>query len=202
MDRGNQKDPLDAALDSEIMRGERVVWKGRAIGRLNPASFAIWLFAIPWTAFSLFWTMMAGLFGLLGSGESEMDLMAWIFPLFGLPFILVGLFMLSIPFRAPRQARRTIYAITDQRIIRLFRGSRLDVQSIPISRIGLIERSEARDGSGTLKIELLSGTENGAQDSGSHFMLGEVADIRVAESHVRAMAERAVRLSSSASTRS
>jgi len=196
--QGEITDPLETALAEELMRGERVLWKGRGAHGLRLGHFAIWLFAIPWTAFAVFWTLMAGLFTLLASDRMEpgIDL---IFPLFGLPFILVGLGMMAVPFLGPRRARRTIFAITDQRILKIYRSRRLEVESIPAGKIGVMERNEGRDGKGTLKIAF-----DAANDEGSatrHFVLGEVAGIRMAEMRVRELAERARRVSSSASTR-
>ena len=40
-----------------------------------------------------------------------------LFPLFGLPFVMVGVGMLSSPFWLRRRAKRTCYALTDRRAI-------------------------------------------------------------------------------------
>ena len=60
-------DPLDLALKRELRSGERVIWKGHQLARISAKAFGIYLFAIPWTAFALFWTMMASW------GASEMQ---------------------------------------------------------------------------------------------------------------------------------
>lgn len=183
-----RSDPLAGALTNELQRGERVIWQGKAIARLSPASFGIWLFAIPWTAFALFWTGMAGLFTLF-SGEGADNAFDWIFPLFGLPFILVGFGMLGAPFFGPRKARKTMFAITDQRVIRIHVGRQLSVQSLPLGEIGAMERIEARDGSGTLKIELAQ-SARGSSGTGTSFALGIVDQVALAEARIRELMQR------------
>lgn len=73
------------ALNRELRTGERVLWQGRPIRRISLKSFGMYAFAIPWTAFALFWTAMASLG--VGSIDEEggVGLLAWAFPLFGVP---------------------------------------------------------------------------------------------------------------------
>ena len=52
-------DPLEQALQRELRSGERVLWRGRRLPRVAWEGLFIWVFAIPWTAFSLFWTVTA-----------------------------------------------------------------------------------------------------------------------------------------------
>ena len=69
---------LVLALERELEPGERVLWSGKQLARVNPAGFAIWLFAVPWTAFALFWMAMAaaGVKATDGAGGA----LAWAFP--------------------------------------------------------------------------------------------------------------------------
>lgn len=142
-----RNDP-EARLRSELVTGERLLWSARPNG-IGLAPFAIWLFAIPWTAFSLFWMAMAGLFT-MGSGNGMFSF----FPLFGLPFLAIGIYMLAQPFIVRGQHGRTLYAITDQRVIRLSTGRRYKIETIEAERIQGVEADEAADGSGTLKLTL------------------------------------------------
>ena len=92
---------LGLALERELEPGERILWSGKQLARLNLAGFAIWLFAVPWTAFALFWMAMAA----TGVRETEgAGALAWAFPLFGLPFVAAGIAMLAAPFRCSRWA--------------------------------------------------------------------------------------------------
>ena len=72
-------------------------------------------------------------------------------PIFGLPFIAVGLWMLWTPIRAMRQAGQTLYALTDRRIVRLVSGRKRELHSVLLNQIGPINRSELPDGTGHLR---------------------------------------------------
>ncbi|MCZ8368896.1 MAG: hypothetical protein O9293_02830 [Porphyrobacter sp.] len=85
---------LRLALERELGAGETVCWHGWQLGRIEPRSFLIYVFAVPWTAFSLMWTVLAA--GAIG--VSEIGLVGIAFPLFGLPFIAIGAWMLSCRF--------------------------------------------------------------------------------------------------------
>jgi hypothetical protein len=108
-------------MESELQRGEKVLWIGQPRpGRVMLSTLPIFLFGIPWTAFAVFWVGMA-LF--LGGGVAkgpDPGAGRWLslcFPLFGVPFVLVGLGMLSAPWWARRRAKRSCYAVTNQRAI-------------------------------------------------------------------------------------
>lgn len=100
-------------LQAELKPGEAIVWVGQPNPMLRMRSgFGAWLFFAPWTAFSIFWIMGA-------SGFKWPDFSSgwnW-FPLFGAPFLLIGLAGLSTPYWQRRSSRMTIYAITNQRAI-------------------------------------------------------------------------------------
>lgn len=185
-------DPLEMALQRELQRGERVLWKGRLLPRLNIAAFAIWAFAIPWTAFALFWTAMAYV-GVNSMEPEDGGLIAYAFPLFGLPFILVGLGMMAGPFMPLFFARKTMFAITNQRLIQIRLGYRLVTKSVDGRSIGSVERSERRDGSGTLKIVAEKYTDSDGDAHTEHFVIGEVANVIEAESELRYMREQLAR---------
>jgi hypothetical protein len=61
---------LDSILRRELMPGERLLWSGRSQPGKLKAAFAIWFFAIPWTAFALFWEAMAFMPWFAGTGGS------------------------------------------------------------------------------------------------------------------------------------
>lgn len=146
---------LDSILRRELLPGEHLLWSGRPQpGKLN-AAFAIWFFAIPWTAFALFWEAMAFL-PWVASTHTPSGIQ-WsfgiIFPLFGLPFIGVGLGMLWMPFGARRKAAQTIYGLTDRRLIRISAGRKRESASVMLSQMGPIDVSADADGCGTLRVQ-------------------------------------------------
>ncbi len=145
---------LDDQVRSELQSGERVVWIGQP--RPGPQMFQVLpivLFGIPWTAFAVFWTGMAAWVISRGSPEHHgLPLAAWAFPLFGVPFVLVGIGMLTSPFWVRRKALRTCYVLTDGRAIVMeplwLRGVRF--RSYGPEQLASMWRVERRNGTGDL----------------------------------------------------
>jgi hypothetical protein len=141
-----------AKIDHELA-GEHKLWAGRPSASLAmKAGLGIWLFAIPWTAFTLFWETMA--IGAYVSGAKGAK--GWggiVMILWGLPFIAVGLAMMSAPLYMWYRARQTLYVLTERRLVRFIaqRGA-INVQSTWPRDIATIERTERTDGSGDLKL--------------------------------------------------
>jgi hypothetical protein len=137
--------PLDLAarrlLESELKPGESLLWHSAPIARRHwLAALPILFFAIPWTAFAIFWMTMAS----RGSA---------VFALFGLPFVGIGCVMLAAPWWAARMARRTAYALTTDRAIILAPspwGGGVSVRSFSPGELGDVERVQRHDGSGDL----------------------------------------------------
>ncbi|MBN1512775.1 MAG: PH domain-containing protein [Phycisphaerae bacterium] len=136
-------------VDREIEPGERLQWMDMPAARLFTGSaLGAFLFGIPWTGFAVFWTAMAAWGTRQASDTGAPRAFSILFPLFGVPFILIGLGMLSCPLWAYRKARRTVYAITDRRAI-LFEGGRsMTVRSFPPDKLRDVFRKERKDGSG------------------------------------------------------
>lgn len=187
--------PPDARqrVDDELEPGERVVWAAQPDPkRYARSSWAVVLFGIPWTAFALFW--MAGASGLLwggfgNGGNGPGVAFSLCFPLFGVPFVLIGLGMLTAPYWARRSAAGTVYAVTDRRAILFTAGFRSrTVKSYRPAELKRISRVERDDGSGDLILE-----EYGYRDSDGDRRTGRhgfyaIADVKAVERLVRALA--------------
>ncbi len=165
-------DELDARVRSELDQGEQLLWVGQPQPRrFARATIPIVLFGIPWTAFAIFWTAMAS--GLARGGGPVPNagpgaLFSICFPLWGVPFILIGLGMLSSPFWAGRKAKRTCYALTDRRAILFEAGTfgSVVVRSYRPSGLTKMFRRENADGSGDLVFEEITqvrSTNNGGR---------------------------------------
>jgi hypothetical protein len=137
---GGAGDPMVAQtsipdqLAGRMEPGERLIWWDRPI----PALLA-WrevnvglLFGFMFFAFSIFWISMAS----RGPGP---------FALFGVPFVGFGAWMVSAPMRAYLRAGRTIYGLTDRRVITLTDRSAI---SRPLEHLHFIEDEAFADGSG------------------------------------------------------
>jgi hypothetical protein len=178
---------LRMALERELGPDEVVVWHGWQLARIEPRMFLIYVFAIPWTAFSLMWTGLAAA-AIMGTGEDGPGLIGWAFPLFGLPFIAIGLWMLAGPFLPLFVRGRVLYVITDRRVLRLSFWRELAVKAVPADRIGLAERQEKPDGTGTLSLAVRVGRDSDGDKQTESFLIGLVDDVMGAQAAVNRIA--------------
>lgn len=177
---------LERALQRELQEGETVVWRGMKLPRIEPKGFGIYLFAIPWTAFALFWMAMAGLF----TSSPDAGLFGVIFPLFGLPFVVIGLGMLASPFVPYTQKGRILFAVTNSRVLQLNLGRDLEVISIPASRIRDIVRRESADGSGSVEVTKHTTLGDLNARRGGNITVGCVEDVMGAYQAILVLSER------------
>lgn len=136
---------LQTKVNNELKPDEVIRWIEKPIPAFfGPKSTGAFLFAIPWTAFALFWICGAAGFQIPDFNEG-----ADLFPLFGLPFVLIGLCMLSSPLWNYLKTSNTVYAITNQRAIIVEVGiSSTKTYTYTQEQLGHIYRKEKRDGSG------------------------------------------------------
>lgn len=130
-----------ASLDQELAQGERLVWAAQP----DPAAYArgAWIgvpFGVIFIAFSIFWMT-----GTTRAGAPTF------FTLFGIPFVLIGLGVMTSPLWRRRQARRVIYALTDQRALVIEHRRRgTQVRSFSSAAVPSINRFERAGGVGDL----------------------------------------------------
>jgi hypothetical protein len=138
-------------VDGELRPGERLIWAAQPRpGAYRRQSLGLVLFGIPWTAFAIFWMVTAG----WGASKLERGPFSY-FALLGLPFVFIGFGMLSSPLWLTRKAKRTVYAVTDQRVI-VFEGGvfgGIKVQTFMPDRLTSMTRNQRSDGSGDLIFE-------------------------------------------------
>lgn len=185
---GTVRQRLGLALMEELREGENVVWQGMKLARIEPKAFGIYLFAIPWTVFALFWTAMAA-WGTSAMGAP--NLIDWAFPLFGTPFILIGIGMLATPFVPLLQRGRILFAVTPQRVLKLSLGRDLTVNSVPASRIGDIVRSESADGSGSVELSLSAPITDFTGKTSRHMSVGRVDNVKGAYQAILELSQQA-----------
>ena len=70
-----------------------------------------------------------------------------------------------------------LYVVTDRRILKLSFGRELSIKAAPADRIGLVQRSEGRDGTGTLSLAIKFGRDSDGDRQIGSFDIGLVADI-------------------------
>lgn len=176
---------LQSLVDAELNDGEKTTWIGTPIARrFAMRSAPIVLFGIPWTAFALFW--MAGASGFkIPDFKQGFDL----FPLFGIPFVIIGFGMLSSPYWMMRKAKKTVYVLTTIREIIFDGGVSTTIRSFGPDRLTDLRRKQWNDGSGDLIFERkLSYDSDGGRQTTDHGFLA-IRDVKAVEDLVRRLAE-------------
>jgi hypothetical protein len=136
---------LEERVRRELEVGESIRWMGQPVPRFfAPTTIGAVLFGIPWTAFALFWMCGASGFKLPNFSQGGFAF----FPLFGIPFVLIGFGMLSSPLWAYRKALKTVYAITNRRAIAIEGGWTTTVRSFRPDQLKTVYRKERRNGIG------------------------------------------------------
>jgi hypothetical protein len=127
-------------ITRELNSDEKLLWSGQPEAkRLAMQAMPIFLFGIPWTAFACFWVAMA-CWGATRAKGAEGFMM--FFPLFGLPFILIGLAMLISPLKKLQEAKKTYYGVTNKRALIVIDGKTRTVQAYDKSSLGNLVRVE------------------------------------------------------------
>jgi hypothetical protein len=165
-------------VDAELDTGEQLLWVGEpSPGRFMRMSLPILLVGIPFFGFALFWVVMASGMGFLAIGGDQ-DLtgpgvfgLFACFPLCGLPFLLIGLAMLTSPFWMARLARKTFYAVTDRRAILWSAGwwGSVTVRSFRPGDMTELQRVEFADGSGDLIFREFYTWSPGSHNHAGHY---------------------------------
>lgn len=170
---------LDQSLRRELVAGERILWSAQPRASRLKAGFGIWAFAIPWTVFALFWETMAFLPWAAETHTPDNIRLTFgiVMPIFGLPFVLIGFWMLWKPIAAMRKAKSTAYALTDRRLIRLVEGKKREAATVMLDQIGPFDRSEGADGWGHLRVQTHSHVDSEGDRTTERFEILGVPDV-------------------------
>lgn len=132
-------DPDDRGWGPYLDAGERVLWTGapRPGLRVRPRNLLLSAFGVPFLGFALFWVWMAS--GAM-SAPGEAAAIGMVFPLFGLPFVAVGLYLVAGQYVWEAYVRgRTRYALTNRRALIATNAFRRSLKSWPIDRNAPVE---------------------------------------------------------------
>ena len=122
-------------LRSHLRPGEELRWVGAPNPKVTfaPADAFLIPFSLMWGGFAIFWEVSV----LTGGGSA-------LFALWGIPFVLVGLYFIVGRFvHKARLKRRTVYGLTDTRA--LVSTSERSVRDAPLSGVSVDSR-RSRDG--------------------------------------------------------
>ena len=138
------------AIQPELLASESVLWTGqpspsvifhRQDGLLIPFSFL-------WGGFAIFWESLATGHGPASHGNPA----PWFFTLWGLPFVVIGQYLIWGRFLyAAWLKRRTFYAVTNKRVIAVQNGFIRRTTSSNVDSLPLLIKEENSNGAGNLR---------------------------------------------------
>jgi len=130
-------------LSGRLMRGERILWSGipRQGILFTPQDSIKVPFSLAWGGFAIYWEI----------GVSTTNA-PFFFRLFGIPFVLAGLFLMFGRFLLDARVRQSVvYAVTTERILIDRRGLFSSFTALPLVRLPDATLTESRDGRGTIR---------------------------------------------------
>jgi hypothetical protein len=142
----------DADFQNRLLPGERIVWTGAPPGGflLTGRDAFMVPFSIFWCGFIAFWMWGATTATQIHRGNDPM----WFFPLFGIPFVLIGIYTLIGRFFADAWIRgATSYAVTTQRVLILRTAPTFKFTTFAIDRLPELSLEERADGRGTIRFQ-------------------------------------------------
>lgn len=133
---------IEQKIQAELTGGERLLWSGMPQQgiQFRPADIFMVPFSLLWGGFAVFWEYSA-----VSQGAP------FFFMLWGIPFVLVGLYIIIVRFFADSYLRaRTYYGVTDRRILILSGLVNREVKSLTLQTLNDISIKERQDGSGSI----------------------------------------------------
>lgn len=142
---------MNRLFQEDLLKDEEILWAGQPDPSVLFTRADIFLvpFSLLWGGFAIFWEVCV--LGVVCELQNESGALAF-FPLFGLAFVLVGLYFIFGRFLYKIWKRKhTHYAVTNKRILVLTQLRRRDVQAAFINAIPSVNKSIRSDGVGTLR---------------------------------------------------
>jgi len=135
-------------IEAELEPGERLLWSGQPRQGLLLRSNDWFMipFSLLWGGFAIFWEL-----GVLGIVATVAKPMSFVMALFGIPFVLVGLYLIVGRFFVDSRIRaKTYYGVTHQRAIIVSGLLSRKVTSLPFKNMPQVTLTERSDRSGTI----------------------------------------------------
>lgn len=135
-------------LENELAPGEMILWQGSpAPGTKLSGQMFGRIFGVVWLLFALYWESTA-IFATFSM--RHMGIVGFIFPLFGLPFVVLGIYIVFVqPGKQQKKIKNSLYAITGQRLL-ILDAVNGNLRSLPLSAIRSWNRQMRQNGYGDL----------------------------------------------------
>jgi hypothetical protein len=138
----NEWQTPESEIERELSGQERTLWAGRPRQGIvfRPSDAFMIPFSLLWGGFAIFWEATA-----IVSGAP------FFFTLWGIPFVLVGLYFIFGRFLVDaKQRERTFYGVTNQRIVIVSGITSRKVKSLNLRTLSDVSLTEKHDRSGTI----------------------------------------------------
>ncbi len=135
---------LEQTARSQLARNEKLLWSGqpRRGLRLRPADALLIPFSLMWGGFAIFWEVTVLQHETPG-----------FFALWGIPFVLVGIYLIVGRFFVDAwQRARTYYVLTNQRAMIVCGIINRQIKSLPLRTMSDVTLTERADGSGSIAL--------------------------------------------------
>jgi hypothetical protein len=143
----------ETIISSHLQSGERLLWSGKPAQGIRFRKQDIFMipFSLMWGGFAIFWEVMALSTVFKGKATGDFPAVAIFFPLWGVPFVLIGLYLIfgRFIFDAKKRAS-TFYGVTGQRIIIVSGLFSQTIKSLNLRTLTDISMDQKNDGSGTI----------------------------------------------------
>jgi hypothetical protein len=133
---------IERELRPELGSGEKLLWSGqpRSGLRLRGADALLIPFSLMWGGFAIFWEVSAF------NRHAPLFFRLW-----GLPFVLIGLYLIAGRFFVDAWQRgRAYYGLTNQRVLLVSSGFQRQVKSLSLKTLPEVTLTERGDRSGTI----------------------------------------------------
>jgi hypothetical protein len=135
--------PPPPEIATALDRGERVIWSGqprRGLTLRSSDAFAI-PFSLIWCGFAIFWE-----WNVTHTAKAPAFMVLW-----GIPFVLIGLYLVFARFFVDAAQRRsTYYALTNERILIISGLWSRNIKSLPLRTLEQVDLSTRASGEGTI----------------------------------------------------
>ncbi len=154
---------INSIFQTELLSGESIVWTGQPDPSklFTKGDILLIPFSLLWFGFAVFWESMAL------SIPSEAGLIDFIFPLFGLPFVIIGLhFVIGRFFYKHFKRKKTYYAVTNKRVLIKSVFLNKSIEALFIKDLAVINKVNKSDMTGDIIFGNLNFNTSLNNDSG------------------------------------